>query len=177
MINLSKIYTQKQNATRDIRKAVERGECKAGEYEVRESDGGYQIVTRAFVIAAAQAKAEMRTDFDRAMGDPNCEGFSGVATVGATTTTAEHMAVLNALLGAKVISDRPVSERAGVWMIFSSIYDSSNPTTISKKSMGGISRALSNRGYIKIDTGLDVNGKYGPIVQLTSAGIEALRVG
>ena len=50
MLNLEKIYTQKSNATRDIKKAVSRGVCNLGEHEARKVDGGFQI----FVIDTAE---------------------------------------------------------------------------------------------------------------------------
>ena len=43
MLKLEKIYTVKSNATADIRKAISRNQCAAGEYEARKVDGGFQI--------------------------------------------------------------------------------------------------------------------------------------
>jgi hypothetical protein len=43
-INLTKTYTVKSNAQADIRKAIAKGECAAGEFTVTSMSGGFRIV-------------------------------------------------------------------------------------------------------------------------------------
>jgi hypothetical protein len=51
-LNLTKVYTQKQNAKRDVNKAVAAGECTETEFTYKAVEGGYMIVTTAEYAAA-----------------------------------------------------------------------------------------------------------------------------
>jgi len=152
MIDLNKIYTIKSNATRDIRRAVERGECKPSEYEARPVAGGFQIVNLnapAPTIASPVPKADNIPDV--------------------------QMAVLNALLSAKALADRSVEERAEVWVPFAAVHDSDNPNNLPKPSMAGIAGGLVKRGLIRTEGSKDDKGRRVAMVQITCAGLEALK--
>jgi hypothetical protein len=59
MLNLNKVYTVKSNASRDIRKAVERGEYEAGTLEACKVDGGFHIVAVCITPAGIAALQEV----------------------------------------------------------------------------------------------------------------------
>lgn len=277
-INLNKIYTVKSNATRDIRKAIERNECKAGEYEAQPVEGGFQIIgIRTTNEATIDVDTEMAMDANLPAPTPEQEAamteLNNLLTkrmtakiADATTPEAKpetgpleysneelesrwhelvcimlpnyesneealhgdwfifragtsfteiynwfdneysegvkvlrnkqtyfdwfprnkntknnngipemQIAVLNALYGAKTLSDKADDERAETWILFSDIHNSNSPHNLPKPSMAGIAGALSKRGLIKTDWGKDAKGKRAAIITITEAGIEALR--
>ena len=70
MLNLSKIYTQKSNANRDIKKAVTHGECNSGDYEARKVDGGFQIFDTRIVESVIETVENVTDSAEIVTGAP-----------------------------------------------------------------------------------------------------------
>lgn len=146
-----KIYKAKGSATRAMKRAIEKGDMKAGSVEVRKTDEGFRIVN----IETKSSKAKVTT---------TAKGLS------------EHQkSALTALAGVKALAEKNEDERAGVWFPFSEIYNSTKPADLSPRSMGGIMRALINRRFIQfLADGKEYIDKKAVAVCITDAGFAAL---
>jgi len=98
MLNLTKIYTQKSNATRDIKKAVSRGVCNPGEYEARKVNNGFQI----FVIDTAENTTET--------AESVIESSESVTVPDETMLNVQHMILWAYDENAKLVKGRRVDK-------------------------------------------------------------------
>jgi hypothetical protein len=89
--------------------------------------------------------------------------------------TTQQKSALDALAGVKALADKINYERAEVWFPFKEIYNSTAPTDLPKRSMGGIMGGLIKRGLIRfVANGHEHIGKKAVAVCITDAGLEAL---
>jgi hypothetical protein len=88
--------------------------------------------------------------------------------------TEQQKSALDALAGVKTLAKMSDDERAEVWFPFKEIYSSTIPTTVEKRSMGGIMGGLINRGFIRfVANGKEFIGKKAVAVCITDAGLAA----
>jgi hypothetical protein len=80
----------------------------------------------------------------------------------------EHKRLLTALINCKALADKPLTERAGAWVKYKAIHDSSAPHGLDNHRLPGLTRALRIRGLIDL-RGSSANGE----VCVTAAGLEA----
>ena len=204
MLKLEKIYTVKSNATADIRKAISRNQCAAGEYEARKVDGGFQIFAINPTLeqeAYSESTTQVETAQDVAVQEatqentclpvnepnecppvpqpePEASGDPAPEPQKAETSVElpeRQFAVLNALIGAKALEGKEESGIVGTWIPFKELHESNNPHNLPKPAIPGIAQALIKKNLIVTDWGKDRNGKRAVIVTITEAGIAALK--
>jgi len=82
--------------------------------------------------------------------------------------TPEQDRLLMALIDCKALTDKPLKERAGVWVKYKAIHDSNTPHNLAKGQLPGLTGALRRRGMIEL-RGNSANGE----VCVTTTGLEA----
>jgi hypothetical protein len=187
MLNLNKIYSVKSNASRDLKKAIERGIVTGEDLEIRKVDGGFQIVKIVIEKPVAVTEfadvvvetPEIVSEYAAQPIPPKKERPASSTTPRKATKPGElpetQLAALNALFGAKSLADKADNERAGVWFPFADIHESSRPHGLSKSSMAGITKGLVSRGLLLTAWGDDYIGKHIVAACITPAGIAALQ--
>ncbi len=152
MLDTEKIYAKKGNATKAMNKAVAAGEFKEGEIEVVQVEDVFKVA----VVVPLTKKAVVKKNADELRDD--------------------QKKALRALVGAKSLEGMTDGEKSNIWFPFAEIYQSSNPSGLPRRSMGGVMRGLINRGLIMADLAGERFGKRVVAVCLTDAGLAIAQV-
>jgi len=195
-INTLQIYTKRSNAMRAIRKAVQRGECEAGAYEVWPVDGGFQITAREYgwdklnpnndaaVIERVDAALDRQPGYEE-WSEPATTENAPESPGEPSDTVAEYLpkpkttggipdgqrALLSAL--ADALADENDIPHENVWMPFADVHEHADKRGLSKRSLAGLTRGLNSRGLVKIGWGDEKFNRHIPIIKLTEQGVIA----
>ena len=185
-LDLSKTYSVKSNATRDMRKAVAKGEYTADQLEVVVVPAGHQIV----MVKLPEAKPAKPKPTPQVAAMPGMtpmgfapapaakpDGVPGGAAVTETDLPAPQRALLVHLLNATAHGDTPTAERVGKRLFWkAAAYESTTPHGLPPRQLPGVSNALRKRGLIELEWHEEGKRK-GHGVALTAAGLAAAMEG